>query len=154
MTEESGGGTLPKVTVECAFCLSPNTIVLASAGDRPMCEACGKPMLLDRPVKVSEEAFDRTVLDTDAPVLVDFYADWCGPCKMVAPIVDEIARANVGRLLVTKVDTDRAPGLSARFGIRGVPTLIFFRGGEEFGRSVGLEPEKLKELTRDILEAS
>jgi thioredoxin len=87
---------------------------------------------------VTEAAFDQVLSGTDAPVLVDFYADWCGPCRMLAPVVDELAQARSGSALVLKVDTDRHPGISERFGIRGIPTLIAFRGGRETGRHVGL----------------
>ncbi|MEJ2205531.1 MAG: thioredoxin [Gemmatimonadota bacterium] len=139
------------VTLRCGFCLTLNRVDLARAEDRPACGECGRPMLLDRPVKVSEEDFDRTVLESSAPVLVDFYADWCGPCKMVAPVVDEVAAAHVGRILVAKVDTDRAPELSRRLGIRGIPTLIAFRDGAEFGRSVGFDPDQIRTLSREML---
>src|SRR5690606_21034545 len=125
-----------------------NRVELARAPDRPRCGKCERPILLDRPVKVSEEDFERIVLEADAPVLVDFFADWCAPCKLVAPVVDELASGNVGKLLVAKVDTDRAPDLSGRIGIRGVPTLILFRGGQEAGRIVGFDAEGLRELVR------
>jgi thioredoxin len=101
---------------------------------------------MDRPVKVTEEDFDTTVLDAAVPVLVDFYADWCGPCKMVAPVVDEIAQERVGEVMVAKVDTDRAPALSQRYGIRGIPTLILFRAGSEVDRSVGFDPQKIRQM--------
>ena len=143
--------TVSPVTLRCGFCLTMNKVDLARAGQRPACGECGRPILLDRPVKVSEEDFDKTVLGATAPVLVDFYADWCGPCRMVAPFVDEIAQANVGRLLVVKVDTDRAPGIAGRLGIRGVPTLVLFKGGVEVGRSVGFEPERLRELAKEAV---
>jgi thioredoxin len=103
-------------------------------------------MLLDRPVKVQEEDFDRTVLGSGGPVLVDFHADWCQPCKLVAPVVDDIAHEHTGKLLVAKVDTDRAPEVSRRLGIRGVPTLILFREGSEVGRVVGFDPDGLRDL--------
>jgi thioredoxin len=109
-------------------------------------------MLLDRPVKVTEDDFERTVAGAHAPVLVDFYADWCGPCKLVAPLVDELAREHSGRLLVVKVDTDRAPAVAQRYGIRGIPTLILFEAGTEVGRSVGFEPEKVRELASRAAE--
>ena len=80
-----------QVTVRCSFCLTLNPVDLGRAADRPKCGDCGRPILLDRPTKVSDEDFERTVLGAEAPVLVDFYADWCGPCKMVAPLLDEIA---------------------------------------------------------------
>jgi len=139
------------VTVRCPFCLTLNRVDLARAADRPTCGECGKPLLLDRPVRVNEEDFDTTVLGASGPVLVDFYADWCAPCKMVAPVVDEIAQAHVGELLVAKVDTDRAPGVAQRYGIRGIPTLIVFRDGKEVGRSVGFEPDRLRQLVESVV---
>ena len=137
-----------KVTLRCVFCDTLNRVVLARASDRPACGKCGKPMLLDRPVRVQEHDFAETVLGTQAPVLVDFYADWCGPCKLVAPLVDEIAREHLGRMLVAKVDTDRAQEVALRYGIRSIPTLVLFRGGEEVERSIGFEPERVRELVR------
>ena len=138
----------PAATVRCGFCAKLNRVDISRAADRPTCGECGKPMLLDRPLKVSEEDFDRTVLGAAVPVLVDFYADWCGPCKMVAPLVDEIARANVGKMLVAKVDTDRAQGVAAKYGIRSIPTLIVFRDGTEVERSVGFEPDRVRTLVQ------
>jgi len=108
-------------------------------------------MLLDRPVKVDQDDFDKTVLDAGVPVLVDFYADWCAPCKMVAPFVDEIAQTHVGKILVAKVDTDAAPEVALKYGIRSIPTLIVFRGGEEVERSIGFEPEKVRSLVERVV---
>jgi thioredoxin 2 len=134
------------VKVRCAFCLKLNKVDFRRAADRPRCGDCGRPILMDRPVKVTEEDFDTTVLGAAVPVLVDFYADWCGPCKMVAPVVDEIAQERVGEVMVAKVDTDRAPALSQRYGIRGIPTLILFRAGSEVDRSVGFDPQKIRQM--------
>ena len=140
-----------KVTLRCPFCLTLNTVDLGKSGDGPICGDCKKPLLLDRPAKVSREDFDRTVLGSEAPVLVDFYADWCAPCKYVAPLMDELAKAHEGTLLVVKVDTDQAPDVSQRFGIRSIPTLILFRDGEEVGRSVGFEPEKVRAMADEAV---
>ena len=139
------------VTLRCGFCQTLNKVDLTRAAQRPKCGECSRPMLLDRPVKIREEDFDRTVLASAPPVLVDFYADWCAPCKMVAPLVDELAQAHTGHLLVVKVDTDQAQQVALRFGIRGIPTLIFFRDGVEVGRSVGFEPEKVRGLAAEAV---
>jgi thioredoxin 1 len=108
-------------------------------------------MLLDRPLKVAQEDFDRTVLQASAPVLVDFYADWCAPCKMVAPFVDELANEFLGKLLVVKVDTDSAPEVAMKYEIRSIPTLIVFNEGTEVDRSLGLEPERVRDLLQGVL---
>jgi thioredoxin 2 len=139
------------VTIRCGFCSTLNRVDLARAADRPTCGECGRPILLDRPVKVAQEDFQRTVLEAESPVLVDFYADWCAPCRMVAPFVDEIAGAQTGKLLVVKVDTDRAPDVAMKYGIRSIPTLIVFRGGEEVERSVGFEPERVRALVDRVV---
>jgi thioredoxin 2 len=140
------------VDLRCGFCGTMNRVDLTRAADRPKCGDCTKPMLLDRPVKVAQEDFGRTVLQASAPVLVDFYADWCAPCKMVAPLMDEIAYQNIGRILVAKVDTDRAPEVAMKYGIRSIPTLILFRDGEEVERSVGFEPERVRALVDDAVK--
>ncbi len=90
---------------------------------------------------VTDQTFDAEVLKSDVPVLLDFTATWCGPCKALAPIVDKIANGYSGRLKVAKLDIDDSPQVPANFGIRGVPTVILFKGGKEVGRSVGLAPE-------------
>lgn len=134
------------VRLRCPFCLKMNAIELERAASGPRCGECARPFHLDRPVRVDESDFDATVMGAGAPVLVDFYADWCAPCKIVAPFLDELAREHEGRILVAKVDTDRNPGLAARFGIRGIPTIILFRAGEEVTRSVGYEPDRLRAM--------
>ena len=140
-----------KVTLRCPFCLTLNTLDLGKSADRPKCGNCKKPLLLDRPIKVGGEDFDRTVLGSEAPVLVDFYADWCAPCKYVAPLMDELAKTHEGTLLVVKIDTDQAPDLSQKWSIRSIPTVILFKDGEEVGRSVGFEPEKLRDMADEAV---
>lgn len=135
------------ITLRCQFCDAWNRVDATRAGDRPKCGKCAKPMLLDRPFPLNDETFARTVAETDVPVLVDFYADWCGPCKMMAPFVDELAREKQGTALVAKLDTDRAPSIQANFGVRGIPTTIVFKAGREVARQTGAVPKRaLEEL--------
>jgi len=128
----------PKATVPCPFCGTLNRIDLARVQDRPKCGSCGRPILLDRPIAVADDNFERVIASTEVPVVVDFYADWCGPCKVVAPILDQFAHDRSGQAVVVKLDTDRNQRTSERFGIQGIPTLIVFRGGQETARHVGL----------------
>lgn len=139
-----------RATLRCAFCLSMNRVDVGRAADRPKCGKCGRPMLLDRPIKVENDDFDATVLGAEVPVLVDFYADWCAPCRMVAPVLDQIAHDAVGRLLVAKVDTDRAPDVGARYQIRSIPTLILFRDGAEVERIVGVDVAALQRIAAGL----
>ncbi len=132
----------PAVT-RCIFCGKLNRVDLARLGDGPRCAECHKPMRFDRPVKVTDADFDTVIAGTRVPVLVDFYADWCGPCRMMAPALDEFARERTGETLVLKLDTDANPASAARFGIRSIPTLIAFRDGKESRRHVGMADRRV-----------
>jgi thioredoxin 2 len=124
-------------TLPCAFCGTWNRIPAARAADRPKCGSCGKPILLDRPFVLHADTFRRVLDETTVPVAVDFYADWCGPCKMMAPAVDALAAKRLGSMLVAKLDTDRAPAISQTLAIRGIPTMILFERGKELRRQSG-----------------
>jgi len=88
-------------------------------------------------VHVSDEEFDHLVLKSDGPVLVDYWAEWCGPCKMIAPILDKIAGEYEGRLTVVKINIDDNPGIPQKYGVRGIPTLMLFKNGEVEATKVG-----------------
>jgi thioredoxin 2 len=133
------------VVVQCPFCSAPNRVDLNRLSAGPKCAKCGKPIRLDRPQKVTDKEFDRTISNSTVPVLVDFYADWCGPCKMMAPTLDELAQKRAGEALILKLDTEASPVTAARFGIRGIPTVIAFQDGKERGRKVGVADLKALE---------
>ena len=129
-----------QATVACPFCATLNRVDLARIDHGPKCGNCGRPILLDRPIAVSDATLDGVLAGTAVPVVMDCYADWCGPCKIMAPVLDEFARDRQGQVLVTKLDTDRNPATTRRFDIRAIPTLIVFRNGREVGRRAGAMP--------------
>jgi thioredoxin 2 len=127
----------PRALVPCPSCGRLNRVSLRRVQHRPTCGHCGRPLHLDRPIPVHDADFDRVVGGSDVPVLVDFYADWCGPCKVMAPTLDALASERAGEIVVAKLDTDQNPRTAGRFGIRGIPTLVLMVGGEEAGRVTG-----------------
>ena len=151
MAETGTAAATKHLTLRCQFCETWNRIDAARAADRPKCGKCGKPMLLDRPFPLNDDTFARTIQEAEVPVLVDFYADWCGPCKVMAPAIDEIAATYQGRALVAKLDTDRAQRTASSFNIRGIPTTIVFKGGKEVARQTGAMP---KPMLVKILESA
>lgn len=94
----------------------------------------------DRPVHVDDAALTELLNTSELPVLVDFYADWCAPCRMMAPVLEQIAKSRAGEVVVAKIDTDSNSDAAIRNGIRGIPTLVLFHGGEEVDRQVGAVP--------------
>lgn len=148
--ESPPGNESPHALVPCPFCGRLNRVKLARVADRPTCGECGRPLLLDRPIKVSDAEFERVLAGTEVPVIVDFYADWCGPCRTMAPIFDDLAADRAGEILVAKLDTDRSPQTASQFGIRGIPTTIVFVDGREAARLTGaVGRARLEELVTE-----
>jgi thioredoxin 1 len=105
------------------------------------------------PIHVSDADFEQTVLKSSIPVIVDFWAPWCGPCRMVAPILDKIAKEQAGKLVVAKVNTDENPDWATRFGVQGIPTMLFVANGKVVHRQVGAMPEgQLRNVLNEFMD--
>jgi thioredoxin 1 len=108
---------------------------------------------MNEPIHVTDEAFEKVVLKSPVPVIVDFWASWCGPCRMVAPMLDKIAKEQAGKLIVAKVNTDQNNRWAMKFGVQGIPTMLFIANGELVYKQVGVLPEsKLKEIVGLFLD--
>jgi thioredoxin 2 len=130
--------SLAAVVAACPKCHSRVRVPEARALEHPKCPRCQAPILTGEPVPLDSASFAAHIERTSLPVLVDFWAPWCGPCRMMAPVLDRLAAERATQLRVAKVNTDEQPQLAARFGIRGIPTLILFREGRERTRHSGM----------------
>ncbi len=103
-------------------------------------------------VKLSSENFQEEVMGSSLPVLVDFYAEWCGPCKMISPVIDELAKAYEGKIKVAKLDIDQAGDIASSHGVMSIPTIIFFKNGKKVEEKTGaLDKEQLEELIQKVI---
>ncbi len=133
-TETSPAGA---VLVACPKCHSIVRVPEARAGEHPKCPRCKAPIFDGEPIALDAASFAAHVERTTLPVLVDFWAPWCGPCRMMAPVLERTAAQRATGLRVAKVNTDEQPDLAGRFGIRSIPTLILLREGRELARQSG-----------------
>ncbi|MEW5734063.1 MAG: thioredoxin [Thermodesulfobacteriota bacterium] len=135
------------VIIACPRCGAKNKVPrvrINRPGERPVCGRCRAPLASapggGKPVNVTDDTFAARVLDRPGLTLVDFWAPWCGPCRMVAPVLEELAAKHAERLLVAKLDVDQNPLMAGRFGVSSIPTMILFKGGREVDKVAGALP--------------
>ncbi len=143
---------MEKVKVVCPHCRKVNAIPVKESYAKANCGHCKNSLLDTKPIALDSAAFDDHVVNSDIPVIVDFWAEWCGPCKMMAPAFEKTAASFALKARFAKVDTEAEQMLSSRFGIRSIPTTIAFKGNKEVDRVSGaLSAEQMQQWVRKIL---
>lgn len=143
---------MSKLNVVCPHCLKVNSIPKKDTYKAANCGSCKNSLLDTTPIELDSSSFDHVIVNSDIPVIVDFWAPWCGPCKMMTPIFNETAQKYPLKAIFVKVNTEEQQELGAKYGIRSIPTLIVYKESKEVKRVSGaLDPLKLSELVNSNL---
>ena len=134
------------IIIQCSNCETKNRIPKTRLDEKPLCGKCGGPLefpaLYDHPVDLTDRSFNREVMSFPGVVLVDCWAPWCGPCRIIAPIIEKLASDYAGRVKIGKLNIDKNPLISLKYSIQSIPTLLLFKGGELVNTLVGALPEE------------
>ena len=143
---------MEKINIVCPHCFKINAIPKKDSYAKANCGSCKNSLLDTNPIELDESNFDHVIVNSDIPDIVDFWAPWCGPCKMMAPIFNDVAKKYPLKALFVKVNTEALPNMGARFGIRSIPTLVVYKNGVEKQRVSGaLDPLRLSNLVNENL---
>jgi thioredoxin 2 len=145
------------IIVACPRCGAKNRIPVNRQGDRPICGKCRSPLPVGgsspaKPVDVTDRTFNREVIQHTGPALLDCWAPWCGPCRMVAPVLEQLAREYAGKIKIAKLNTDENQQIARQYGIQSIPTLLFFKAGQLVKRQAGALPKhEIERLIRAVI---
>ena len=138
--------------VICPSCLSVNNVPKKDSYLKANCGKCKKSLLDNKPINLTNANFDEIVVNSDIPVIVDFWAPWCGPCRMLAPAIDQLAEEFENKAKICKVNTEEEPDLTSEYQVRSIPTILFFKNGEIVDQMIGTTTKaKLEEKLNSLL---
>ena len=140
------------IILKCAQCGTKNRVPTSRLEDNPVCGKCRAHLNLDssltKPIDVTDQSFQGEVISHPGPVLMDCWAPWCGPCRMVAPVLDQLASEYTGRIKIAKLNVDENPVTASQYGIQSIPTMLFFKNGKQVNKLIGAQPRP--EIERHI----